>query len=102
MARALLPPVVRLVLAALLAVAAVNPLAAGPAALAVQERNADDDDREIELVSPAARATLRPHRTTLRSAHATRAFSSREAGAGLHPLIVRNPFTNTLGERLRC
>jgi hypothetical protein len=102
MASALLPSAVRLVLAALLAVAAVSPLAPTPAAWAAQETSADDDDREIELVSPAsARATLRPHRTAVRSAPATDTFPSGESHARqTGPLW--NPFVDPLGSRLRC
>ena len=100
MAAFLLSPVARVVLAVLMTVAAVAPVARGSVARAVQEQSADDD-REVEgVATTAVRQPQRSNRLAAR-AHAPRGTIRRDAPTPSH-LAARNCSADPLGSRLRC
>lgn len=87
-----------LALALVLAISAVNLTA--PEAIARTAVDADDDDREVELVAPAAaRQALSLDRPTVRFALLHRPIPGGETPSNL---AFRNAPTDPLGARLRC
>jgi hypothetical protein len=66
------------------------------------ESSADDNDRELELLAPAAaRQALRPNAIAARSVPTARPADLR-AEPPLHPVRAQNSFSDPLGTRLRC
>ena len=100
MASFLLSPVARVVLAVLMTVAAVAPVARGSVPRTVQEQNADDDREVEDAAAPSVRQAQRSNRTAAR-VHALRGAVRRNAPAPFS-LTGRNPFADPLGSRLRC
>ena len=89
-----------LALALILAISAVTLTAPEVIARTAVESDADDDDREVELVAPAsARQALSLDRPTVRFALPHRPAPGGETPSGL---AFRNAPTDPLGARLRC